>query len=171
MPNIDSSSQINPSSESDPDIAPLRQCLHLAEASILAGGGPFGALILRDGLVLARGWNQVTTTPDPTAHAEVQAIRRAAQATGDFRLQGATLYTSCEPCPLCWAAAHWARLDRIVFCAGRKEAAEAGFDDDAFYQEMDLPAQQRKLPMRRILSEEGEGPFQAWKRFSTRVHY
>ncbi len=156
---------------SDPDDAPLRACLTLAEASVASGGGPFGALILKDGMVLARGWNRVTATPDPTAHAEVEAIRRAARATGDFRLEGAVLYTSCEPCPLCLSAAHWARLDRIVYCAGREDAAEAGFDDDLLYRELAAPMPNRTLPMRRRIPEEGLGPFRAWSALANREEY
>lgn len=155
----------------DPDDAPLRASLTLAEASVSVGGGPFGALILRDGLVLARGWNRVTATPDPTAHAEVVAIRRAARALGDYRLDGAVLYTSCEPCPLCLAAAHWARLERIVYCAGRDDAAEAGFDDALLYRELTVPEADRTLPIRRRLPQEGLAPFRAWAALADRREY
>ena len=99
-------------------------------------GGPFGAVIVRGGKVLAEGWNEVTSSNDPTAHAEVTAIRRACQAVGDFSLEGATLYTSCEPCPMCLASAYWARISRIVYSNTRDDAAAIGFDDAFIYDEM-----------------------------------
>jgi len=119
---------------SDVDRAHLATAVELAIANVAAGGGPFGALVVRDGAVLATGQNRVTRDSDPTAHAEVVAIRAACAAIGDFSLAGATLYSSCEPCPLCLAAGLWARVDRVLFAADRHDAARGGFDDSAFYE-------------------------------------
>src|SRR5919107_4408520 len=109
-------------------------------------GGPFGAVIVRDGKVLAEGWNRVTSTNDPTAHAEVTAIRRACEAVQDFSLPGATLYTSCEPCPMCLASAYWARVSRIVYANTREDAAAIGFDDRLIYDEIPKPVTERLIP-------------------------
>src|SRR3712207_6586441 len=113
----------------------LKRAIELSREHMDRGaGGPFGAVIVRDGQVLAEGWNQVTSANDPTAHAEVTAIRRAREAIGDHSLEGATLYTSCEPCPMCLASAYWARVGRIVFANTRQDAAEIGFDDSLIYE-------------------------------------
>ncbi|MFZ4532508.1 MAG: nucleoside deaminase, partial [Alsobacter sp.] len=118
----------------DDDLRHLARAAELSRARMEAGlGGPFGAVIVRDGGVLAEGWNEVTSSNDPTAHAEVTAIRRACAAVGDFSLAGATLYTSCEPCPMCLASAYWARITRIVYANTRDEAAAIGFDDAFIY--------------------------------------
>ena len=111
----------------------LAEAVDLATRNVAEGGGPFGALIVQDGVELGRGVNRVTRDNDPTAHAEVCAIRAACTAKGDFRLHGATLYTSCEPCPLCLSSALWARVDRVLFAADRHDAARGGFDDLEFY--------------------------------------
>src|SRR5262245_9316936 len=109
----------------------LIEAIALSRERMLAGaGGPFGALIVRDGEIFARGWNRVTTTNDPTAHAEVVAIRAACERLGTFRLDGCVIYASCEPCPMCLAAAYWSRVARLVFAASREDAAQAGFDDE-----------------------------------------
>lgn len=116
------------------DAAWLERAVELAAENVAAGGGPFGAVVVgADGMLLAEGQNRVTRDLDPTAHAEVVAIRAACRAAGDFSLAGATLYSSCEPCPLCLAAALWSRVDRVVFAADRDDAARAGFDDSEFY--------------------------------------
>ncbi|MCB8820020.1 nucleoside deaminase [Microvirga rosea] len=125
-------------------------------------GGPFGAVIVRDGQVLGEGWNQVTSANDPTAHAEVVAIRRACEAVGDFALQGATLYTSCEPCPMCLASAYWARISRIVYANTREDAAEIGFDDSLIYDEIPKPVSERIIPMDHVPSLEARAVFDAW---------
>lgn len=149
----------------------LSQAVSLATANVADGGGPFGALVVLDGEVLATGQNRVTRDLDPTAHAEVVAIRAACQAIGDFSLVGATLYTSCEPCPLCVSAALWARLSRIVFAADRNDAARGGFDDLEFYE---LFARDRSTwptaiePLR--LPESAE-PFEAWLANVARTAY
>jgi guanine deaminase len=151
---------------------------HLARAVALARehmergeGGPFGAVIVQDGRVLAEGWNQVTSANDPTAHAEVTAIRRACQAVGDFSLQGATLYTSCEPCPMCLASAYWARVSRIVFANTRQDAAAIGFDDQLIYEEIPKPISERRIPTFHCPTEEAQSVFRAWAEKPDKVPY
>jgi guanine deaminase len=134
-------------------------------------GGPFGAVVARGAEIVARGWNQVTTTNDPTAHAEMTAIRAAAAAAGTFQLRGCVLYTSCEPCPMCLGAAYWARLDRIVFAATRADAAAAGFDDAEIYEELSRPLPARKLPMQEALRERAVEVFSEWLRMPDRTEY
>ena len=134
-------------------------------------GGPFGALVVKDGQVVAEGWNQVTSTNDPTAHAEVVAIRRACAALGRFDLRGAVLYTSCEPCPMCLAAAYWARVDAVVFGNTRVEAAAIGFDDQWLYDEVPKPIEARSLPMRRLLGAEALEAFAAWAEKPSKIAY
>lgn len=125
-------------------------------------GGPFGAVIARDGKILAEGWNMVTSSNDPTAHAEVTAIRRACEAIGHFELKGATLYTSCEPCPMCLASAYWARLSRIVYSNTRAEAAAIGFDDAFIYDEVPKDPQDRSLKMEYRPRQDATDAFAAW---------
>jgi guanine deaminase len=151
---------------------------HLARAVALAhehmnegAGGPFGAVIVRDGQVLAEGWNQVTSTNDPTAHAEVTAIRRACQAVRDFALHGATLYSSCEPCPMCLASAYWARVSRIVYANTRQHAAEIGFDDSLIYDEIPKHPSERLIPMDHLPSLEARAVFDAWADKTDKVSY
>jgi tRNA(Arg) A34 adenosine deaminase TadA len=154
------------------DESHLRRAIALAREHMLAGhGGPFGAVIARDGKILGEGWNQVTTANDPTAHAEVVAIRAATQAAGSWMLPGATLYTSCEPCPMCLAAAWWARVERIVFAANREDAAAAGFDDSALYAEVARPLEERHLPITSALPDEGATVFRDWLAKGDRVEY
>jgi tRNA(Arg) A34 adenosine deaminase TadA len=151
---------------------------HLAQAVALSRqhmeggeGGPFGAVIVRDGAVLAEGWNQVTSAKDPTAHAEVVAIRRACAAVGDFSLEGATLYTSCEPCPMCLASAYWARVSRIVYANTRDDAAAIGFDDKLIYDEIPKAPHDRIVPMAHAPSPEAAEVFADWLRKADRVAY
>jgi guanine deaminase len=134
-------------------------------------GGPFGAVIVRDGKVLAEGWNQVTSAKDPTAHAEVTAIRRACEAIGDHSLEGATLYTSCEPCPMCLASAYWARVGRIVYANTRQDAAEIGFDDSLIYDEIPKPVSERLIPMDHLPSLEAKAVFDAWADKPDKIAY
>ena len=153
------------------DEAWLAQAVALATRNVAEGGGPFGAVIVRDGVLLAVGQNRVTRDLDPTAHAEVQAIRAACLAVGDFSLAGATLYTSCEPCPLCVSAALWSRLDRVVYAADRHDAARGGFDDLEFYElfardRADWPTAIESLR----LSHSAE-PFDAWLDSVDRTQY
>jgi tRNA(Arg) A34 adenosine deaminase TadA len=143
----------------------LREAIALARAGMDRNeGGPFGCVIVKDGRVIGRGNNRVTSSNDPTAHAEVVAIREACQALGAFQLDGCTLYTSCEPCPMCLGAIYWARPDRLVFAATRADAADAGFDDQLIYDELPLPPEQRRIPTEReALRDEARAVFAAWK--------
>lgn len=149
----------------------IAESVRLATENVHAGGGPFGAVIVRDGEVVATGTNQVTTTCDPTAHAEVVAIRAACAELGDFRLTGCTLVSSCEPCPLCLAASLWSRLDAVVYAADRHDAAAAGFDDLAFYALFEQPRDHWDFPVRRIVSDSSDAPFAAWLAMTDRVEY
>jgi guanine deaminase len=161
-----------PAAQSAADETHLRHALRLAGQHMQAGhGGPFGALVVRDDRVIGQGWNQVTTSNDPTAHAEVVAIRAACRTLGDFRLTGATLYTSCEPCPMCLAAAWWARVGRIVFAATRADAADAGFDDADLYDEIARPLPGRHLPILQALPADGRAVLAAWTTFPGRIPY
>jgi guanine deaminase len=151
---------------------------HLARAVALSrehmqrgAGGPFGAVIVRGEDVLADGWNQVTSTNDPTAHAEVVAIRRACRAVGAFSLEGATLYASCEPCPMCLAAAYWSRVSRIVYANTREEAMAVGFDDSLFYDEVLKPPAARSIPTLHIPSAAAKAVFDDWLNKADRVPY
>ena len=136
-----------------------------------ARGGPFGTVIVRGGEILAEGTNQVTISNDPTAHAEVVAIRAACQKMQDFRLTGCDVYTTCEPCPMCLGALYWSRADRVFFAGRREDAAVAGFDDALIYQEMPLPFESRKLPMIPLMRAEAATVFRAWNESPNRVQY
>ncbi|TWP51792.1 nucleoside deaminase [Lentzea tibetensis] len=149
----------------------LLATIDLATTNVANGGGPFGAMIVRDGEVIATGVNQVTPTLDPTAHAEVVAIRAACQALGDFKLTGCTLISSCEPCPLCLSAALWARVDKVVYAADRHDAAAAGFDDLEFYELFGRPREDWSLPVEQISTGEDNAPFTAWLSSSDRINY
>lgn len=150
----------------------LARAVALSREHMEAGaGGPFGAVIVRDGRILAEGWNEVTSTSDPTAHAEVVAIRRACREVGDFSLRGATLYTSCEPCPMCLAAAYWARVERIVYANTRDAAADIGFDDAFLYDEIPKEPAARSLPMLHLPDEEASAVFADWLRKADRIPY
>ncbi len=151
---------------------------HLAHAVALSRrhmeaneGGPFGAVIVSGGRVLAEGWNRVTSTNDPTAHAEVVAIRRACEALGSFSLEGATLYTSCEPCPMCLASAYWARVSRIVYANTRDQAAAIGFDDAYIYDEVPKDPAARTLPMVHVPTDEADAVFADWLKKADRIEY
>lgn len=159
-------------SPTDSDSTFLREAIRLSREHMLEGhGGPFGAVIVRDGAILASGWNQVTTANDPTAHAEVVAIRLACQATGSPHLPGSVLYSSCEPCPMCLAAAYWSRVDRLVFAASREDAASGGFDDLLLYEEIALPIMKRKLHTTQQLRDEARPIFTEWLHKADRVNY
>lgn len=149
----------------------LAESVRLATENVAVGGGPFGALVVRDGRVLGSGTNQVTPTHDPTAHAEITAIRAACSEIENFRLDGCTLVSSCEPCPLCLAASLWARVGAVVYAADRHDAAAAGFDDRAFYDLFERPRSDWDIPIRRVASDEGERPFSAWLARPDRVEY
>jgi tRNA(Arg) A34 adenosine deaminase TadA len=150
----------------------MRRAIALSREKMQAGnGGPFGAVIVCNGEVIAEGWNQVTSTNDPTAHAEVVAIRRACEALGRFELRGCEIYASCEPCPMCLAAIYWARLERITYANDRFDAAEIGFDDDFLYRELALPPEERLIPMERALANEAWPVFEAWAKKPDKVTY
>ena len=134
-------------------------------------GGPFAALVAQDGEIIGRGTNVVTTLNDPTAHAEVTAIRRACDARDDFELTGCTLYATCEPCPMCLGAAYWARLGRVYYAATRTDAAAAGFDDTHIYEEVTKLPADRRIPMKQALEAEAQRPFEAWLDYEERVEY
>jgi guanine deaminase len=150
----------------------LREAIRLAREHMLAGhGGPFGSVIVRNGAVIASGWNQVTSTNDPTAHAEVVAIRGASAFLKTYSLEGCTLYASCEPCPMCLCATYWARVDRLVFAASRDDAAVAGFDDEWLYRELPLQIEQRRIPMLQSLRDEARRVFTEWLEIPNRIPY
>lgn len=149
----------------------LQEALDLAVQNVQDGGGPFGAVVVSDGEIIARGANRVTSEHDPTAHAEVVAIRRACTVVGDFELTGCTLYSSCEPCPMCLGAIYWARLDRVVYAATREDAARAGFDDDHIYREIEKPPSRRTVPMEQVAGDAAQRPFDAWEAFEERTEY
>ena len=149
----------------------LARALDLAVANVAEGGGPFGAVIVRDGVLLATGQNRVTRDNDPTAHAEVLAIRAACADLGDFSLAGCVLYTSCEPCPLCVSAALWARLDRVVYAADRHDAARGGFDDREFYELFARDRATWPTIVHAGRHDDSFAPFDAWLRKSDRVDY
>ena len=150
----------------------MQQAISLATENVRTGrGGPFGALIVRGGRVIAAAANAVTRTNDPTAHAEVNAIREACRALGTYDLRGATLYSSCEPCPMCLAAALWARVDGLYYGATAEDAAAAGFDDRYFYEQVRLPAAMRDLRSENVMRSAAAESFQAWHEFAARVEY
>lgn len=150
----------------------IRRVIELAaENARSAAGGPFGALIVRNGEVVAEGVNLVTSTNDPTAHAEIVAIRKACVALGSFQLSGCELYTSCEPCPMCLGAIYWARPAAIYYSATHRDAALAGFDDSFIYRQMRLPVEDRAIPMHRVLADVGLEPFRVWAENLQRIPY
>jgi guanine deaminase len=149
----------------------LARTIELATENVANGGGPFGALIVRDGELVAEGQNRVTANLDPTAHAEVTAIRAACQTVGDFSLPGATLYTSCEPCPLCLSAALWARVDRVVFAADRNDAARGGFDDLEFYELFGRDRSTWHIAVDSERPANASEPFDAWLELEGRTDY
>ena len=135
------------------------------------GGGPFGAVIVKDGAVVGRGWNQVTSSLDPTAHAEVVAIRDACKSLHRFDLRGCELFTSCEPCPMCLAAIYWSRLDRVYYACSREDAAHAGFDDEVIYDQIGLAIGDRSLPMVQVGCDAAHNLFRDWMANPNKVPY
>jgi guanine deaminase len=156
--------------QGNPDF--MKQAIALATDNVTSGrGGPFGAVIVRDGKIIATGANKVTASNDPTAHAEITAIRAACAELGTFVLDGCEIYTSCEPCPMCLAAIYWARCKAIYFGCNAKDAARAGFDDAFLYDEMKKPLSERTMPIANLCSEEAWGAFAAWIESSKKVEY
>jgi tRNA(Arg) A34 adenosine deaminase TadA len=150
----------------------MEKAIALATENVTAGrGGPFGAVIVRDGQIVATGVNQVAATNDPTAHAEVVAIRNAAAALAVFDLAGCEIYSSCEPCPMCLAAIYWSHCDAIFYGNTSADAAAAGFDDAFLYEEVKLPLERRRIPTVNLLREKAISNFEAWREFAGRIDY
>jgi guanine deaminase len=154
------------------DNAFIRHAIGLALESIASGtGGPFGAVVVRQGQIVGQGANQVTSTNDPTAHAEIVAIRQACRNLQTFQLADSVLYSSCEPCPMCLSAIYWARINRVVYAAGRADAAWASFDDEFIYSELSQPVAARRLSMTQLLQAEGRKVMETWRNTANRVPY
>jgi len=134
-------------------------------------GGPFGAVVVRRGKIVGRGWNQVAALNDPTAHAEITALRQAGKKLKTFRLEECEIYSSCEPCPMCLAAIYWARIKKVYFASTRRDAARVQFDDDWIYREVARPIARRKLPMRQLLRKEAAAVFAEWEAKPDKVRY
>ena len=150
----------------------MQQAIQLATKNVTSGrGGPFGAVIVRDGNVISTGVNLVTATNDPTAHAEIVAIREACKLLGDFQLHGCVVYTSCEPCPMCLSALYWSRCDAVFFGNSAADAAAIGFDDAFLYQQLKVPIEERSLPMQRMLADEALESFNAWRAKPDKIEY
>ena len=149
----------------------MNEAIELAKENVKTGGGPFGSVIVRNNELVARAGNRVTPDDDPTAHAEIVAIRRACEKLGSFQLSGCTLYSSCEPCPMCLGAIYWSRLDRVFYCGTREDAAEAGFDDAFIYNEISRDPAQRTIPMERCSKDKAASIFEAWAKYEERVEY
>ena len=149
----------------------MRRAIALSIESVKAGGGPFGAVVARDGEIIAEASNSVTIDNDPTAHAEVNAIRKATRRLGTFDLSGCEIYSSCEPCPMCLGAIYWAHIDKIYFANDRKDAAAIGFDDDFIYQELELPVGQRRNAVEVFMADEAIEAFELWKQKADKNEY
>lgn len=150
----------------------MREAIAMAEEGMRANrGGPFGCVIVRSGKIISRGNNRVTSINDPTAHAEVTAIREACAALGAFELADCELYTSCEPCPMCLAAIYWARIPTVFYGNTRSDAASIGFDDDFIYRQIPLPPHQRTVAMKPLLREAAQATFQAWTKKPDKIDY
>ena len=153
------------------DFTVLREAIKTALNGIKDGGGPFGAIITREGMIIARACNRVVLSHDPTAHAEVLAIREASEKLGTHDLSGCVLYASCEPCPMCLGAVYWSGIRRVVYAAGREDAAAAGFNDSFIYSEMNLDPVERKISFIRLPDAGGDEPFREWVQFGDRIPY
>ncbi len=150
----------------------MREAIRLSIENVESGkGGPFGAVIVKDGAIIASGVNRVTDSNDPTAHAEVVAIREACEKLGSFQLDGCEIYTSCEPCPMCLGAIYWARPDKLYYANTKKDAAEIEFDDDFIYEELDLPIGNRKLSTVQLLRDEAMVAFLKWSESEDKIEY
>ncbi|MEI6753793.1 MAG: nucleoside deaminase [Paludibacter sp.] len=149
----------------------MRKAIALSVANINNGGGPFGAVIVKDGKIVSTGVNCVTANNDPTAHAEVNAIRKAAKKLGTFDLAGCEIYTSCEPCPMCLGAVYWAHLDKMYYGNTKTDAKNIGFDDSFIYDEIELKLSERRLKSIQKLPEEAIKAFEAWANSSDKIEY
>ena len=150
----------------------MQEAIRLSIENVTSGnGGPFGAVIVKDGKIIARGVNGVTSTNDPTAHAEVVAIRNACKELGSFQLDGCEIYTSCEPCPMCLGAIYWARPDKMYFANTKKDAAEIHFDDQFIYEELELPYNNRRLETVQMMRQEALEAFKIWSESINKIKY
>jgi len=150
----------------------MREAIRLSQEHMQAwDGGPFGCVIVKDGEIVGRGWNKVTSSNDPTAHAEVVAIRDACQALGSFQLDGCELYTSCEPCPMCLGAIYWARPKKVYYACDKVDAANANFDDQFIYEELDKKHEDRQIKFVKIIQNEGQYVFDKWKKLDNKTDY
>lgn len=149
----------------------MRKAIQLSIESVNNGGGPFGAVITKDGKEVASGVNKVTLNTDPTAHAEVTAIRAAAKVLNNFDLSGCEIYSSCEPCPMCLSAIYWAHIDKLYFANTKDDAKDAGFDDSFIYEQLDLPEEERRVPVVRMMRNEAIKAFELWKDKEDKIEY
>ena len=149
----------------------MRKAIELAVENVKNGGGPFGAVIVKNGEIVSTGVNRVTANNDPTAHAEVSAIRAACEKLGTFMLDGCEIYSSCEPCPMCLGAIYWAHIDRLYYGCNKYDAADAGFDDSFIYKELELDASKRRLKTEELLPDEAKVAFEAWKNNESKIEY
>jgi tRNA(Arg) A34 adenosine deaminase TadA len=149
----------------------MRKAIDLAIENVKNGGGPFGAVIVKNGEIVSTGVNRVTANNDPTAHAEVSAIRAACEKLGTFMLDGCEIYSSCEPCPMCLGAIYWAHIDRLYYGCNKSDAADAGFDDSFIYKELELDSSERRLKTEELLPDEAKAAFEAWKSNESKIEY
>lgn len=149
----------------------MKRAIALSKNNIAHGGGPFGAVIVKDGKIIGEGFNKVTANNDPTAHAEVEAIREACKNISNFDLSGAEIYTSCEPCPMCLSAIYWARLEKVYYANTKKDAAAIEFDDDFIYTEIPKPLEQRKISMVQMMRPEALEVFKEWQTSTVKIKY
>ena len=149
----------------------MRKAIELAVENVKNGGGPFGAVIVKNGEIVSTGVNRVTANNDPTAHAEVSAIRAACEKLGTFMLDGCEIYSSCEPCPMCLGAIYWAHIDRLYYGCNKSDAADAGFDDSFIYKELELDSSERRLKTEELLPDEAKAAFEAWKSNESKIEY
>ena len=156
---------------SDSDFLFMRRAIELSLENVKRGGGPFGAVITKNEEILAESCNLVTKINDPTAHAEINVIRTAAQKLETFDLSGCVIYSSCEPCPMCLGAIYWARIDKVVFANTTSDAKNIGFDDSLIYEEISRPLQEREIEFRQLLREEALEAFKAWEESDNKIEY
>ena len=150
----------------------MKLAIELSRSGMMQGkGGPFGCVIVKDGKIIGQGYNSVLDTIDPTAHAEIVAIRDACKKLGDFQLEGCDIYTSCEPCPMCLGAIYWARPARVFYANSKEDAAKVGFDDQFIYEELDLPLSERKIPFSQLSNEEADKVFKEWALLNNKTLY
>jgi tRNA(Arg) A34 adenosine deaminase TadA len=156
---------------SEKDILLIRRAIELSLESVKKGGGPFGSLVTKDGKIISESCNKVTLLNDPTAHAEIGAIREAARKLNTFDLRGCSIYVSCEPCPMCLGAIYWARINKVFFASTRSDAENIGFDDSLIYEEISRPLNERKIEFKQLLREEALEAFRAWEKSENKVEY